>query len=90
MKTEGSPLRRAGYVKFLENLAIGLGNSHSDTERVIQTLGSKLGQHGPTLDEHILWAITALQRRALENARGNASARQSNHAHQQAPDAGQT
>ena len=89
MKTEGSPLRRAGYVKFLENLAIGLGNSHSDTERVIQTLGSKLGQHGPTLDEHILWAIAALQRRASENALGNASARQSNHAHQQAPDAGQ-
>ena len=82
-------MRRAGYVKFLENLAIGLGNSHSDTEQVIHTLGSKLGLYGPTLDEHIQWAIAALKRRASENARDNASTRQSNHAHQQAPDAGQ-
>ena len=89
MKTEGSPLRRAGYFKFLENLAIGLGNSHSNIEQVIHTLESKLGQHGPTLDEHIQWAIAALNRRASENELDNASTRQSNHAHQQAPDAGQ-
>lgn len=57
--TEGSPLRRAGYIKFLENLAIGLGNSRP-TEKVFQTLNTRLGQLGDTLDEHIRWALQRL------------------------------
>jgi len=66
-KTEGSPLRRAGYVKFLENLAIGLGNSQSQTKLTIGVLTSQLGRHGATLDDHINWAIAVLQTRASEN-----------------------
>ena len=58
-KTQGSPLRRAGYVKFLENLAIGLGNG-SSTTATLEVLSFRLGQHGDTLDEHIKWAISAL------------------------------
>ena len=70
-KTEGSPLRRAGYAKFLENLAIGLGNSE---EKISQTLGlltEKIGAHGPILDEHIQWAIKTLNDRASENVSYN-------------------
>ena len=56
-KTEGSPLRRTGYVNFLRNIAIGLGNSSGNKE-VIEALQEKLGVHGLMLDEHINWAIT--------------------------------
>ncbi|WP_201548760.1 tRNA epoxyqueuosine(34) reductase QueG [Psychrobacter fjordensis] len=59
-KTEGSPLRRTGYVSFLRNIAIGLGNANASTDTVAQ-LQSKLGVHNEILDEHILWAITEQQ-----------------------------
>ena len=66
-KTKGSPLRRAGYVKFLENLAIGLGNSEEKISQTLSLLNEKLGAHGPTLDEHIKWAVKNLNNRASEN-----------------------
>ncbi|MBE0406672.1 tRNA epoxyqueuosine(34) reductase QueG [Psychrobacter sp. AOP22-C1-22] len=56
-KTEGSPLRRTGYVNFLRNIAIGLGNA-SASEETIDQLRLKLGIHNEMLDEHINWAIT--------------------------------
>lgn len=55
-KTEGSPLRRTGYVNFLRNIAIGLGNANG-SEEIITYLQSKLSRHGDVLDEHIKWAI---------------------------------
>ncbi|MGO2506589.1 MAG: tRNA epoxyqueuosine(34) reductase QueG [Psychrobacter alimentarius] len=55
-KTEGSPLRRTGYVNFLRNIAIGLGNANG-SEVTITHLQSKLGKHSDVLDEHIIWAI---------------------------------
>ncbi len=55
-KTEGSPLRRTGYVNFLRNIAIGLGNANGCQETMAQ-LESKLGVHNEMLDEHIIWAI---------------------------------
>lgn len=72
-KTQGSPLRRTGYVNFLRNIAIALGNTLNDssisdidnkmnsttTHDVIGLLNSKLGQH-EILDEHIYWAIAEL------------------------------
>ena len=42
VKTEGSPLRRAGYVKFLENIAIGLGTA-SHRAKTIEILELKHG-----------------------------------------------
>jgi epoxyqueuosine reductase len=59
-KTEGSPLRRTGYVSFLRNIAIGLGNANASTDTITQ-LQSKLGLHDEILDEHILWAIDEQQ-----------------------------
>lgn len=54
--TQGSPLRRTGYLNFLRNIAIGLGNANASLE-VITQLKSKLGVHDAMLDEHIHWAI---------------------------------
>ena len=59
-KTEGSPLRRTGYVNFLRNIAIGLGNAEGHTQIIIQ-LQAKLGLHNSMLDEHITWAIKEQQ-----------------------------
>ena len=58
--TQGSPLRRTGYVNFLRNIAIGLGNANASLETVEQ-LQSKLGIHNPMLDEHIEWALLEQQ-----------------------------
>ena len=54
--TEGSPLRRTGYVNFLRNIAIGLGNANANSINIEQ-LKSRLCQHNEILDEHIIWAI---------------------------------
>jgi epoxyqueuosine reductase len=70
-KTEGSPLRRAGYTKFLENLAIGLGNSEEKISQKLGLLNEKIGAHGPILDEHIQWAIKTLNDRVSENVSYN-------------------
>ena len=63
-KTEGSPLRRTGYVNFLRNIAIGLGNA-SGNQEIIEALQAKLRLHNTMLDEHIDWAI-AEQRHKLD------------------------
>lgn len=63
LKTEGSPLRRTGYVNLLRNTAIALGNSRPNDittkARTVEALRAKLGMD-TMLDEHILWAIHEL------------------------------
>lgn len=54
--TEGSPLRRTGYLNFMRNVAIGLGNSTADGQ-TIDALQNRLGINA-MLDEHINWAIS--------------------------------
>ncbi len=58
--TQGSPIRRTGYINFLRNIAIGLGNANASLN-VINQLRPKLGQHNDMLDEHINWAIREQQ-----------------------------
>ena len=55
-KTQGSPIRRTGYVSFLRNISIALGNT-TGQQRHIDQLRSKLGMYDDVLDEHIIWAI---------------------------------
>ena len=55
-KTQGSPIRRTGYVSFLRNISIALGNT-TGQQRHIDQLRSKLGMYNDMLDEHIIWAI---------------------------------
>ncbi|PNP97382.1 epoxyqueuosine reductase [Moraxella sp. RCAD0137] len=62
-KTEGSPLRRTGYLNLLRNTAIALGNSQPDDATkagTIKALRSRLGMDA-MLDEHIYWAICELE-----------------------------
>ncbi len=58
--TQGSPLRRTGYLNFLRNIAIGLGNANASAETIKQ-LKFKLNLHNDILDEHIHWAIAEQQ-----------------------------
>lgn len=56
--TEGSAIRRIGYIQWLRNIAIGLGNAPASHE-IMQLLTIKKTQH-PTetiLLEHIDWAL---------------------------------
>lgn len=55
-KTEGSPIRRIGYERWLRNLAIGLGNAPK-SETVYQTLRSRQNFPSKLVQEHIQWAI---------------------------------
>lgn len=64
--TEGSPLRRTGYLSFLRNIAIGLGNAAGNPE-IISRLQAKLGIHGDLLDEHIDWALLEQQAKISTN-----------------------
>ena len=64
--TEGSPLRRTGYLSFLRNIAIGLGNAAGNPD-IISRLQAKLGIHGDLLDEHIDWALLEQQAKISTN-----------------------
>ncbi len=55
-RTEGSPIRRSGYVRWLRNLAIALGNAPT-TPEVIASLQSKCGIEDAMVREHVEWAL---------------------------------
>ncbi len=55
-KTEGSPLRRIGYQRWLRNLSIGLGNAPASAA-IQQALLDRLSIDDPALQEHLHWAL---------------------------------
>ncbi|MGX8249187.1 hypothetical protein ACWS7J_27675, partial [Escherichia coli] len=55
-RTEGSPLRRAGYERWLRNLAVGLGNAPS-TIPVLQALNARREHPSELVREHVEWAL---------------------------------
>lgn len=56
-KTEGSPIRRIGYQRWLRNIAVALGNAPTTTE-IVKTLKDKLSNSDDLLlNEHIEWAL---------------------------------
>ena len=55
-KTQGSPIRRAGYESWLRNIAIALGNAESSLE-VLRALHSKKDHPSEIVKEHVNWAI---------------------------------
>ncbi|MBB3102436.1 tRNA epoxyqueuosine(34) reductase QueG [Azomonas macrocytogenes] len=55
-RTEGSPLRRAGYERWLRNLAIGLGNAPS-TVPVLEALQGRRNHPSALVREHVQWAL---------------------------------
>ena len=56
-KTEGSAMRRAGYISSLRNIAIALGNAEK-TEAVILALKSRQDHASEIVREHVAWALS--------------------------------
>jgi epoxyqueuosine reductase len=55
-RTEGSPIRRTGYIGLMRNVAIGLGNAPFDPA-IVAALQAKRDTHGDLVAEHVDWAI---------------------------------
>jgi len=55
-KTEGMALRRAGYSRWLRNLAVGLGNAPSSAE-ARAALQTRAEHPDEIVREHVLWAL---------------------------------
>ncbi len=55
-RTEGSPIRRIGYERWLRNIAVALGNSPSGKE-VEQSLASRAEHASAVVREHVRWAL---------------------------------
>nr|WP_298142449.1 tRNA epoxyqueuosine(34) reductase QueG [uncultured Pseudomonas sp.] len=55
-RTEGSPLRRAGYERWLRNLAVGLGNAPSSIA-VLEALEARREHPSELVREHVAWAL---------------------------------
>ncbi|WP_019615619.1 tRNA epoxyqueuosine(34) reductase QueG [Psychromonas ossibalaenae] len=56
--TEGSPIRRIGYQRWLRNIAVALGNAPT-SEALVTALNAKLiNSESELLNEHIEWALT--------------------------------
>ncbi len=55
-KSEGSALRRLGYVRWMRNLAVALGNAEYDAT-IVHALQARRGILDPMVDEHIDWAL---------------------------------
>ena len=60
-RTEGSPLRRAGYERWLRNLAVGLGNAPS-TIPVLEALNARRDYPSELVREHVEWALLQHER----------------------------
>lgn len=63
-KMEGSPIRRIGYMQWLRNIAVAIGNIRPDSQthqqHLVQTLRDKREQVSPLVQEHIDWALEEL------------------------------
>ena len=65
-KTEGSPIRRIGYERWVRNLAVGLGNAEGSVA-ILKQLEKKATDSSALVKEHIDWAIGE-QERKLEKS----------------------
>ncbi len=54
--TEGSAIRRIGYLRWLRNLAVALGNARSDPA-IIAALEGRRDQPDAMVREHVAWAL---------------------------------
>jgi epoxyqueuosine reductase len=55
-RTAGSPIRRIGYLRWLRNLAVGLGNAPS-TVPVLAALEARRDHPSALVREHVAWAL---------------------------------
>jgi epoxyqueuosine reductase len=55
-RTQGSAIRRIGYLAWLRNLAVALGNAPA-AEAVAAALNARADHPSPLVREHVYWAI---------------------------------
>ncbi len=55
-KMQGSSIYRIGYISWLRNVAVALGNADT-TPDVIEALTSRINDPSPIVREHTLWAL---------------------------------
>lgn len=56
LRMQGSAIYRIGYIQWLRNLAVGLGNAPT-TDAVLHALHARQDHHSEIVREHVLWAI---------------------------------
>ena len=64
-RTQGSPIRRAGYEGWLRNIAVALGNGQANAA-TIAALRARLKDTSGMVQEHIQWALQELEERAAQ------------------------
>lgn len=72
-RSEGSAIRRTGWIGWLRNIAVALGNAPF-SDRIVAALQTRLEHPSDLVREHVQWALCEqLRRRAekLGNAVGN-------------------
>jgi epoxyqueuosine reductase len=67
-KTEGSALRRTGYLGWLRNLAVALGNAPYG-QNIIEALNGRLKDDSPMVLEHVQWALAQQMNKQPPNQR---------------------
>jgi epoxyqueuosine reductase len=55
-RTEGSPIRRIGYVRWLRNIAVALGNAPA-SPKVVTALQTRADHSSALVREHVAWAL---------------------------------
>jgi epoxyqueuosine reductase len=66
-KTEGSPIRRAGYNGWQRNIAVALGNAAFDPE-ILRALRARLKACDSLVAEHVAWAINQQMLKASQES----------------------
>ncbi|MGH8126571.1 MAG: tRNA epoxyqueuosine(34) reductase QueG [Rhodanobacteraceae bacterium] len=61
-KTEGMPIRRAGYAGFMRNVAVALGNAPHSSE-LVAALEARVSDPSPLVREHVAWALAEQARK---------------------------
>lgn len=65
--TEGSPIRRIGFNKWLRNIAVALGNADHD-DAIIRVLEQRLPEATEILATHIQWALQQQRQRQRDGS----------------------
>jgi len=63
----GNPIRRIGYLRWLRNIAVALGNGPASAE-AMGALASRQNDASQLLREHVDWAVMRLQEKALSQS----------------------
>ena len=69
-KTAGSAIRRTGYVGWLRNIAVAIGNGPA-SETAISALALRESFPSPIVQNHVRWALMRLKARGKENSNGH-------------------